>query len=264
MAGKPYQSCLVPYEKEIVTLRRSNPPMPYVKIAEYMRNKHDINVRPETIFYFIKARVKGFKQPKYSAWDINIDAVIQPVIEPPPVQKQIVQEMPAQVSVKLSTETVNEVEKQKEPVREPVKEETVRTVRFASKPLSLEERKRKALEEELKMKLEMEAQKVSDVEKAFEQPNPLSREGEVLKCVKNIISSKGKFEMPSFIPGTDEEMAVNFDEYLLMLDKLGWNRNIVRHIHSHTDTAVILKTLKAICTLDSGKGKKLLSDLGLV
>jgi hypothetical protein len=42
MAGKPYQSCLMPYEKEIVTLRRRKPPMSYSQIAALLYEKYKI------------------------------------------------------------------------------------------------------------------------------------------------------------------------------------------------------------------------------
>jgi hypothetical protein len=48
MAGKKYQACLVPYENEIIALRRKKPPTPYSQIAELLRDKHQIMVRRET------------------------------------------------------------------------------------------------------------------------------------------------------------------------------------------------------------------------
>jgi len=38
--GKPYQSCLAPYEDEIIALRRRKLPMSYAKIAQYLHEKH--------------------------------------------------------------------------------------------------------------------------------------------------------------------------------------------------------------------------------
>ena len=75
--GKPYQSCLEPYEDEIIALRRETPPVPYKIIAEYMREEHQIEIRPESIFYFIKRRVLGLKRLKYDAWTIKSKAEIK-------------------------------------------------------------------------------------------------------------------------------------------------------------------------------------------
>ena len=68
--GKPYQSCLIPYEKEIIDLRRKKPPMPFSRIAEYLNEKYQISVRRQTIKKFLKVRAKGFKPCKY-AWSIE-------------------------------------------------------------------------------------------------------------------------------------------------------------------------------------------------
>jgi len=90
MAGKKYKSCLVPFENEIVVLRRKKPPTPYSQIAEYLKEKHQISVRRQTIETFLKIRAKGFKRCKYAE---SIDAAIaanQPTTEVPSVQKQTV------------------------------------------------------------------------------------------------------------------------------------------------------------------------------
>ena len=65
MAGKPYQSCLIPFEEEIMTLRQKRPPMSFSKIAEYMQEKHQISVTRQTILLFLKVRAKGFKPCQY-------------------------------------------------------------------------------------------------------------------------------------------------------------------------------------------------------
>jgi hypothetical protein len=90
VAGKPYQSCLIPYEDEIITLRRKRPPMPYSQIAELLREKYQVKVCRETIFYFIKLRVKkGYKPCKYDAWDIEPKTMNnQPTTEVPSIQKK--------------------------------------------------------------------------------------------------------------------------------------------------------------------------------
>jgi hypothetical protein len=91
VAGKPYQSSLIPYEDEIIALRRKRPPMPYSKIAEELHEKYQVTVNREAIFKFIKLRVKGYKSCKYDAWDIEpINAPNQPTTEAPSAQKQTV------------------------------------------------------------------------------------------------------------------------------------------------------------------------------
>jgi hypothetical protein len=114
MAGKKYQSCLVPFENEILTLRRRKPPMSFPQIAEYLKEKYQISVRRQTIETFLKIRLKGFKQCKY-AWSINpAKAESQPATELPSVNKQTVSEVrkaPKQpVSVNPTTPTEQETE----------------------------------------------------------------------------------------------------------------------------------------------------------
>jgi hypothetical protein len=84
MTGKPYQSCLIPFENEIVALRRLNPPMSYAKIAKHLYDKHQITVHRQTILEFLKVRAKGFKPCKY-AWNIEPAAANQPTTEVPSV-----------------------------------------------------------------------------------------------------------------------------------------------------------------------------------
>ena len=71
MAYNTYRSCLIPHENEIVALRRKKPPMPYSRIAEFLREKYQIVVNRETIFKFVKVRAtKGYKSCEY-AWNID-------------------------------------------------------------------------------------------------------------------------------------------------------------------------------------------------
>jgi len=110
VAGKTYQSCLVPFEKEIIALRRKKPPTPYAKIAEYMQEKHQIKVCRETIFSFIKIRAKGYKSCKY-AWtiestnDVNQQTTEVPLLLPKQTVSEV-RETPKQpVAVKSVTPT---------------------------------------------------------------------------------------------------------------------------------------------------------------
>ena len=56
MPGKPYQSCLNPYEDEIFSLRGKRLPTPYSQIAEVLYKKYKLRVCRETIFKFVRAR----------------------------------------------------------------------------------------------------------------------------------------------------------------------------------------------------------------
>jgi hypothetical protein len=61
MAGKPYQSLLVPYEQEILQFRSRRPPMPYAQIVEYLRQQHGLTIQRVAIFKFVKVRSRGRK-----------------------------------------------------------------------------------------------------------------------------------------------------------------------------------------------------------
>ena len=61
MIKKPYQSVLIPYEEEIRILRKRRPPCSYARIAKILLDKHQIAVRRETIFKFVKVRTRGRK-----------------------------------------------------------------------------------------------------------------------------------------------------------------------------------------------------------
>jgi hypothetical protein len=65
MTGKPHQSSLIPYEDEITSLRRRRPPMPYVQIADLLRQKYNLVIQPPAIFKFIKVRSRGRKVYSY-------------------------------------------------------------------------------------------------------------------------------------------------------------------------------------------------------
>ena len=65
MTGKPHQSSLIPYEVEIINLRRRRPPMPYTQIAELLQEKYGLTVQAPAIFKFIKVRSRGRKVYSY-------------------------------------------------------------------------------------------------------------------------------------------------------------------------------------------------------
>ena len=93
MAGKKYQSCLVPFEDEILSLRGTSPPTPYSKIAEYLKEKHQISVRHVTIYSFLKTRAKGYKPCKFTESIKRAKAINQPTTEVPSLSKQTVSEV---------------------------------------------------------------------------------------------------------------------------------------------------------------------------
>ena len=66
-----YRSCLIPYENEIIALRRKKPPMPFSRIAEYLHERYQITVNRQAIYKFLKVRTKGYKTCKY-AWNIEL------------------------------------------------------------------------------------------------------------------------------------------------------------------------------------------------
>jgi len=86
----PRQSSLIPYENEIVALRRRKPPTPFSQIAGLLREKYQIAVNREGIFKFIKNRAKGSKPCKY-AWAIELeDTSNRPITKTPSLQKTTV------------------------------------------------------------------------------------------------------------------------------------------------------------------------------
>ena len=103
MSGKPYRSSLLPYEAEIIIMRRKKPPISYCQIAELLCDKYQITISGSGIFEFIKRRLKKVNKPfKYNAWDYELpEANNQPaagtkVIEKPTASKPSVSEKPKQ------------------------------------------------------------------------------------------------------------------------------------------------------------------------
>jgi hypothetical protein len=58
MAGKPYQSSLIPYEAKIIALRRKRPPVSYSQIAALLREEHQITISKVGVYEFIRHRAK--------------------------------------------------------------------------------------------------------------------------------------------------------------------------------------------------------------
>lgn len=65
MSVKPYQSKLIPYEDEIIDLRRRRTPVPYEQIAGLLRQKYNLVIQRAAIFKFVKVRSRGHKVYSY-------------------------------------------------------------------------------------------------------------------------------------------------------------------------------------------------------
>ena len=58
MSGKPYQSILIPYEEDILTLRRQRPPVAFSQIAELLREKYQVSIQRAAICKFVNVRAR--------------------------------------------------------------------------------------------------------------------------------------------------------------------------------------------------------------
>jgi len=90
--GKPYQSCLVPYENEIIALRRKKPPVPYSQIAELLCEKYQLRIHRGTIYSFMEIRSKESYKNKFCkhAWNMEFNNTA----EIPTLQKSPLLETP--------------------------------------------------------------------------------------------------------------------------------------------------------------------------
>ena len=55
--GRPWQSRLIPYEEEILELRRRRPPMPFYQITERLATRYGVKVHLDTVHNFVKVRL---------------------------------------------------------------------------------------------------------------------------------------------------------------------------------------------------------------
>jgi hypothetical protein len=62
MPGKPYQSMLIPYEEEILSLRRQCPPVALARIAEILKEKYQVSIQRAAICKFVKVRARWRKK----------------------------------------------------------------------------------------------------------------------------------------------------------------------------------------------------------
>ena len=56
MPGKPFQSKLNPFLREIYELRGQAPPVSYQQIARLLKERHGVEVSANGVFSFVKAR----------------------------------------------------------------------------------------------------------------------------------------------------------------------------------------------------------------
>jgi hypothetical protein len=109
VAGKPYQSCLIPYEEEIVAWRRLKPPMPYSQIVKELYKKYQITVSREAVYRFLKDRAKKDSKTCKYAWDIELSnankkqAAETKVIEKPTDSEPPVTDKPKQAKETKAT-----------------------------------------------------------------------------------------------------------------------------------------------------------------
>jgi hypothetical protein len=83
MPGKPYQSKLNPYRKEIAELRKGWPPTPYKEIARILNERHGLDVSPNSIWSFVKTRALN-PYPKYYTLPEEPTAPGPAAVTPPP------------------------------------------------------------------------------------------------------------------------------------------------------------------------------------
>ena len=60
--GRPWQSRLIPYEEEILALRRRRPPMPFDQITARLATKYGVKVHLDTVHNFVKVRLGLYRE----------------------------------------------------------------------------------------------------------------------------------------------------------------------------------------------------------
>jgi hypothetical protein len=60
--GRPWQSRLIPYEEEILELRRRRPPMPFDQITARLATKYGMKVHLDTVHNFVKVRLGLYRE----------------------------------------------------------------------------------------------------------------------------------------------------------------------------------------------------------
>ena len=62
MPGKPFHSILIPYEDEILSLRKQRPPVAFARVAELLKEKHQVSIQRAAICKFVKVRARWKKK----------------------------------------------------------------------------------------------------------------------------------------------------------------------------------------------------------
>ena len=108
--GKPYQSKLIPYENEILAMRRKRPPVPYSQIAAKLNENYQLNISVFGVFDFFKRRAtQKQKTYKYEPWDTpdaQPDTETAVLRKKPTVSKPPVSDKPKQAE-KFNAEKFN-------------------------------------------------------------------------------------------------------------------------------------------------------------
>ena len=60
--GRPWQSRLIPFEEEILGLRRRRPPMPFDQITARLATKYGVKVHLDTVHNFVKVRLGLYRE----------------------------------------------------------------------------------------------------------------------------------------------------------------------------------------------------------
>ena len=152
--GTPYQSCLEPFENEIIALRDRRRPVSCAKIAAYLKEKHQIIITRQAIQKFLKVRAKGFKPCQYVESIKRAIAVNQLATEAPSVPARpgasvsaAQKETPKQPATEKPTKPETpEVE------FKPFKMEYCETYNLTRLPPDMAEAKNKIIEEKIRAK----------------------------------------------------------------------------------------------------------------
>jgi hypothetical protein len=87
--GRPWQSLLIPYEEEILELRRRRPPMPFGQITARLETKYGLKVHLDTVHNFVKVRSGLYRETSRKHRSIRATAESPtPIPTPPPGQSE--------------------------------------------------------------------------------------------------------------------------------------------------------------------------------
>jgi hypothetical protein len=84
--GPPWQSRLIPYEEEILELRRRRPPMPFDQITARLATKYGLKVHLDTVHSFVKVRL-GLHRENSRKRSLGTNVVENPPASIPPAEE---------------------------------------------------------------------------------------------------------------------------------------------------------------------------------